>query len=68
LNCGAYTEMESLEKHIHTIESPKCHEQCLAPNKAKHNSLHWHDVEKEIDGKKRAVLKVVKAAVQVRSI
>jgi len=68
LNCGAHKELESLDRYIHRLESPQCHEKCQTPNKAKHDSLHWHNIEKDIDEKKRAVLKAIKAAVQVRSI
>lgn len=60
----AHKELGNLDDHIHIMESPKCHGKNCLPNKLKHDSVHWHDFNVEIDEKKRATLKAVKNTVQ----
>lgn len=64
MNCLANKELAFLDNYIHQLESPKCHGKCHLPNKTKHDSVHWHDFETEVDEKKRAVLKAAKKTMQ----
>lgn len=66
LNCGAHKELETLQERVHSLENPKCHEQCqkAAITKAKNDNYLWRDIADDIDIKKRALLKSLKGLVQ----